>query len=199
MPPLIDRTPIQPIERPVRSEMQPVTFSRTPPAVSLYLENNYHEFVLATDIDWSGINLQLDAQDDTATLILRALARGSTQVDFLKKGVLFLKPLLQKDLASEFGVHPSTISRTIAEKFIQTPQGMFPIKFLCPRNYKGFTPARLKSMIKAIIDAEERARPLSDDAIREKLLEEGADLPRRTVAEYRSKLKIPASHAREKK
>ena len=53
--------------------MQPVTFSRTPPAVSLYLENNYHEFVLATDIDWSGINLQLDAQDDTATLILRAL------------------------------------------------------------------------------------------------------------------------------
>jgi len=73
MPPLIDRTPIQPIERPVRSEMHPVSFSRTPPAVSLYLERNHDEFALATDIDWSGINLQLDAQDDTATLILRAL------------------------------------------------------------------------------------------------------------------------------
>ena len=73
MPPLIDRTPIQPIERPVLSQTQPMSLSRTPPAVSLYLENNYHEFVLATDIDWSGINLQLDAQDDTATLILRAL------------------------------------------------------------------------------------------------------------------------------
>jgi len=59
--------------------MQPMSLSRTPPAVSLYLENNYHEFVLATDIDWSGINLQLDAQDDTATLILRALDASKLQ------------------------------------------------------------------------------------------------------------------------
>ena len=73
MPPLIESTPVQPIERPVWSETQPMSLSRTPPAVSLYLENNYYEFILATDIDWSGISLQLDAQDDTATLILRAL------------------------------------------------------------------------------------------------------------------------------
>jgi len=59
--------------------MQPMSLSRTPPAVSLYLENNYHEFVLATDTDWSGINLQLDAQDDTATLILRALDASKLQ------------------------------------------------------------------------------------------------------------------------
>ena len=75
MPPLIERTPIQPIEGVVPSPTQPMTFSRTPPAVSLYLETakGSDEWVLATDIDWSGINLQLDAQDDTATLILRAL------------------------------------------------------------------------------------------------------------------------------
>jgi hypothetical protein len=73
MPPLIEPTPIQPIERPVRSETQPVSFSRTPPAVSLYLEKDHDEFILATDIDWSTISVQLDAQDDTAMLILRAL------------------------------------------------------------------------------------------------------------------------------
>lgn len=123
----------------------------------------------------------------------------SAQTDFLDKGALFLRPLLQKELANEFGVHPSTISRAIGGKYIQTPKGMFLIKLLCPRSHKGFTPMKLKSLIADAIKGEEGARPLSDEDIKQKLEEEGAEVARRTVAAYREELGFPTSRKRGKK
>jgi RNA polymerase sigma-54 factor len=137
----------------------------------------------------------LQKRHETTSKILEKIKE--TQIDFMKNGAVFLKPLLQKELAGEFGVHPSTISRAIACKYIQTPQGLFQIKFLCPRNLRGFTAYRLKSMISKIVAGEEKA--LSDDEIKSRLVEEGANISRRSVAVYRKELGIPTCRERSKK
>jgi RNA polymerase sigma-54 factor len=122
-----------------------------------------------------------------------------TQAEFLEQGKIFLKPFLQKELASDFDVHPSTISRAISEKYVQTPQGLLPIKFLFPRGHKGFTHAKLKSMIRSIVEGEDKAGPLSDEAIVKSLRSMGADVARRTVNAYRKELGISDSKDRSKK
>jgi len=114
----------------------------------------------------------------------------------LQQGITWLKPLSQKSLADEFGLHPSTISRTVAQKYVQTPQGLFPLKILCPRGPSGLTVVRIKTLLVAMVKNEEKA--LSDKEIAEKLKEHGAKIDRRTVAFYRKELKIPASEERQK-
>jgi len=121
-----------------------------------------------------------------------------SQQNFLDKGIIWLKPLLQKDIAEKVGVHPSTISRAIAEKHVQTPHGLLPIKFLCQRSYKGHTTPRVKSMVAELVKNEDKKNPLSDEDIKNMLVEEGVEIKRRTVAAYREKLKIPSSTERKK-
>ena len=120
------------------------------------------------------------------------------QKDFLEKGEMFLKPLSQKSLADEFGLHPSTISRAIAEKFVQTPQGVYNLKFLCPRGPKGVTASKMKALIAGIIEKEDKQAPLSDEKIMAQMQEIGITLDRRTVAYYREKLKITSAVNRSK-
>ncbi|MBN3032803.1 MAG: RNA polymerase factor sigma-54 [Candidatus Saganbacteria bacterium] len=133
-------------------------------------------------------------RSETLEKIVRKII--GTQADFLARGALWLKPLSQKSLAGEFGLHPSTISRSVAEKYIQTPQGLFPLKFLCPRGPKGLTAARLKALIVGLIGEEDKSRPLSDAELSRRLKEKGADLDRRTVAYYRKELKIATAAER---
>ncbi len=118
------------------------------------------------------------------------------QKEFLDKGLIWLKPLSQKSLADEFGLHPSTISRTVAAKYIQTSHGLFPLKLLCPRGPKGLTAARLKAMILELIEGEDKAAPLSDEQLSRALAGKGAALDRRTVAYYRKELKVPTAAER---
>jgi RNA polymerase sigma-54 factor len=120
----------------------------------------------------------------------------ASQRDFLDQGLIWLKPLSQKSLADEFGLHPSTVSRTVAAKYIQTPHGLFPLKLLCPRGPKGLTAARLKAMIVELINGENKEARLSDEQLSELMKEKGADLDRRTVAYYRKELKIPTAGER---
>ena len=122
----------------------------------------------------------------------------STQNDFLEKGEACLSPLMQKDIADEFGLHPSTISRAIANKYIQTPRGVFQVKFLCPREVKGLTSENIKRKISGIISSENKGKPLSDDDIAARLLQEGIKLKRRTVAGYRKKLGLEIAGKRVK-
>lgn len=119
-----------------------------------------------------------------------------TQEDFLTRGITWLRPLAQKDLADEFGLHPSTISRTVTQKYIQTPQGLFPLKFLCPRGPKGLTVARIKAMLVDIVKKEDKNSPLNDSQITKIMKEQGARIDRRTVAYYRKELKIPTAGER---
>jgi RNA polymerase sigma-54 factor len=125
---------------------------------------------------------------ETLEKIARKIIEG--QKEFLSKGPIWLVPLSQKSLAEEFGLHASTISRTVASKFVQTPQGLFPLKYLCPRGPKGVTTARLKVMIKEIIDNENRAEALTDEQITKLINDRGIAIDRRTTAHYRKGLDI---------
>jgi RNA polymerase sigma-54 factor len=117
----------------------------------------------------------------------------ATQQDFFENGYFMLKPLEQKTLAAQVGVHPSTISRTVSTKFTQTPQGVFPLKTLCPRNFKGHSAIHIKGIIKSII-AEKPAA--SDQEICNILLSKDIEIKRRTVTKYRSELGFYSSYDR---
>ncbi|MFA5839963.1 MAG: RNA polymerase factor sigma-54 [Candidatus Margulisiibacteriota bacterium] len=136
-------------------------------------------------------------RSETLEKIVRKII--DTQQAFFSKGMLWLTPLSQKQLADEFGLHPSTISRTVAEKYIQTPKGLFPLRVLCPRGPKGFTVIKLKSMLEEIIGSEDKKEPLSDKALAEKMHTLGAKIDRRTAAYYRKELNIPTAEDRAKK
>ncbi|MEA3493621.1 MAG: RNA polymerase factor sigma-54 [Candidatus Margulisiibacteriota bacterium] len=127
-------------------------------------------------------------RSETMGKIVRKIVE--TQEDFLSRGITWLNPLAQKDLADGFGLHPSTISRSIAQKYIQTPQGLYQLKFLCPRGPRGMTVARMKSLLVECVKNEAPEDPLSDSQLTEELKKKGAGIDRRTVAYYRKELKI---------
>jgi RNA polymerase sigma-54 factor len=140
-----------------------------------------------------------DFQKRSETLEKIARKIIDAQPEFLAKGKTWLKPLTQKSLADEFGLHPSTISRTVAEKYVQTPHGLFPLRLLCPRGPKGVTADRLKTMIKELIELEDKAAPAGDEQLAELMRAKGADIDRRTVAYYRKELRLPTATERQKK
>lgn len=121
---------------------------------------------------------------------------SETQQPFFERGPIWLKPLLQQEIAEQVGVHPSTISRTVSQKFLQAKSSVFPVKFLCPRRSKGASPPRIQGLIQQIVDREETNGKLSDHQITELLHKEGITIKRRTVAAYRKRLQIPSSYNR---
>ncbi len=120
------------------------------------------------------------------------------QEDFFKEGVEYFRPLLQKDIAQELGLHPSTISRAIAEKYVQTPRGLFSLKYLCPREIKGFSSFEIKSKIKNIIEKEDLKNPFTDAKILALLKSVGMNISKRTVSSFRKELGIKSYKERKK-
>jgi len=135
-------------------------------------------------------------RSETMEKIVRKIVE--TQEEFLSRGMTWLRPLAQKNLADEFGLHPSTISRSIAEKYIQTPQGLYPLKFLCPRGPRGMTVARTKALLVEVVNKEDKTMPLSDSQLTAELKKIGSKIDRRTVAYYRKELKIAPADERTK-
>lgn len=123
------------------------------------------------------------------------------QTPFLDHGIKHLRPLKMADVAERLGVHVSTISRAISGKYIQTPRGIFDIKFFFTggaTKTDGNVEARgsVIQRIKDLIAAEDKRNPLSDIGIVEKLAESGIEISRRTVTKYREAEKIPSSRER---
>ena len=125
------------------------------------------------------------------------------QKDFFNYGIKRLKPLTLKEVAANIGVHESTVSRATSNKYIQTPRGMYPLKFFFSSGLSGaggkdFSSHSIKTYIREMIEAEKPDKPLSDQSLAEMLQKEGIDISRRTVAKYREELSIPASYKRRK-
>jgi RNA polymerase sigma-54 factor len=123
------------------------------------------------------------------------------QKDFLDKGPSALRPLILKDIASEVGIHESTVSRVTSNKYVHTPQGIFELKYffnsgISTSDGDGMASESVKLRIKSLIEAENPRRPLSDQDIVDKLKAEGIQMARRTVAKYRESLKILPSSRR---
>jgi RNA polymerase sigma-54 factor len=125
------------------------------------------------------------------------------QADFLEQGPPGLKVLRMSDLAEEMKCDPSTISRTVADKYVETPHGVFPLRYF----FTGGTSAgngqdtswdSIKTRVSAIVKDEDSANPLNDDQIAAALAKESIKISRRTVAKYRAQLKIPAARQRRK-
>lgn len=123
------------------------------------------------------------------------------QGEFLERGPDYLKPMMIKEIAEEIGVHPSTVSRAVSNKYCHTPQGTYELRFFFTEAVQGVAGNTtslfaVKRMVKKIIDEEDPTKPLTDEHIMERLREEGVDVTRRTVAKYREDLKIPSTHQR---
>ena len=130
-----------------------------------------------------------------------AKAVVEAQREFLERGEQHLKVLRMSDLAARFGCDPSTISRTVDEKYLQTPRGVFPLR----RFFTGGTESgngevlgwdSIKAKVLEIVANEDKRGPLSDDEIVAKLKELGIEIKRRTVAKYRAQLDIPTARQR---
>ena len=125
------------------------------------------------------------------------------QKDFLEKGLKWLKPLTLAEVAEAINVHESTVSRVVSNKFILTPQGLLPLKFFFPKRItdkagRELPSELIKEKISSLIKNEDPRNPLSDAEIVDILSDNGIKLSRRTVAKYRSQLKIPSSHIRKR-
>jgi len=126
------------------------------------------------------------------------------QKDFIEKGIEYIKPLTLIELAQEIGVHESTVGRVVANKYIMTPRGIFPLKYFFHKSLQGVfgeevSSLRVKEKIKKLVENEERKRPLSDIEIMDILARENFKIARRTVAKYRKQLNIQASPIRKRK
>lgn len=123
------------------------------------------------------------------------------QQEFMEDGVEALKPMMIKEVAEEIGVHPSTVSRAVSNKYVHTPQGVFELRFFFSEGVNGpegaGTPLLLlKRKVKKMIEEEDPRKPLTDDAITLLLQSQGINVTRRTVAKYREDMAIPSTHQR---
>jgi len=123
------------------------------------------------------------------------------QRDFMAKGVAYLKPLTMVQVAHVVGVHETTVSRAVSGKYMQTPQGIFEMKYFFTAGIQtasgdGMSNTSVKDMIAEIFKAEDPGTPLSDQEVVRMLKEKGIVIARRTVAKYRTELNILPSNLR---
>jgi RNA polymerase sigma-54 factor len=135
------------------------------------------------------------------TIIKVATSIITFQREFLDRGIEHLRPLVLRDVANDIGMHESTVSRVVNNKYMHTPQGVYEMKYFfhsgISSSYgENVSSVTIKQRIKKIIEAEDTKRPLSDSKIMNMLQREGLVLARRTIAKYREELKIPTSNQR---
>jgi len=126
------------------------------------------------------------------------------QQEFLDVGIEALRPMMIKEVAEEIGVHPSTVSRAVANKYAHTPQGVIELRFFFSEGANGPEGADtplvvLKRIVRKLIEEEDARHPLTDDQLAAMLQGKGIQVTRRTVAKYREDLHIPSTHQRRRR
>jgi RNA polymerase sigma-54 factor len=149
----------------------------------------------------SAIQLIKNIEQRKQTITKVCYAIVGRQRDFLDQGIDQLKPMMIKEVAEEIGVHPSTVSRAVANKYAHTPQGVFELRYFFSESVQGPEGGNtslliLKRRVKKLIEEEDPARPLTDEQITRILQSQGIQVTRRTVAKYREDMKIPSTHQR---
>jgi len=149
----------------------------------------------------SAIQLMKNIEQRNQTMLKVCQSIVDRQNDFLNGGIDHLKPMMIKDVAEEIGVHPSTVSRAVANKYAHTPQGVFELRYFFSEAVQGPSGSAmplliLKRRVKKMIEDEDPAHPLTDEQITARLEAAGIHVTRRTVAKYREDMKIPSTHHR---
>ena len=149
----------------------------------------------------SAIQLIKNIEQRRQTIMKVCYSIVARQQDFLEKGIDQLKPMMIKEVAEEIGVHPSTVSRAVANKYAHTPQGVFELRYFFSESVQGPEGGNtslliLKRRVKKLIEEEDPTRPLTDEQITRILQSQGIQVTRRTVAKYREDMHIPSTHQR---
>ncbi len=149
----------------------------------------------------SAIQLMRNIEQRKNTILRTCEVIVRRQREFLEEGVDALKPMMIKEVAEEIGVHASTVSRAVANKYAHTPQGVFELRFFFTEGVNGPEGAEtplllLKRKVKKMIAEEDSRKPLTDDSIANLLQSQGIAVNRRTVAKYREDMGIPSTHQR---
>jgi RNA polymerase sigma-54 factor len=149
----------------------------------------------------SAMQLIKNIEQRKQTIVKVCYTIVSRQGDFLEKGIDQLKPMMIKEVAEEIGVHPSTVSRAVANKYAHTPQGVFELRYFFSESVNGPEGGNtslliLKRRVKKLIEEEDSARPLTDEQLTRILQSQGIQVTRRTVAKYREDMRIPSTHQR---
>jgi RNA polymerase sigma-54 factor len=149
----------------------------------------------------SAVQLMRNIEQRKNTILRTCEVIVRRQREFMEDGVDALKPMMIKEVAEEIGVHASTVSRAVANKYAHTPQGVFELRFFFSEAVNGPEGAEtplllLKRKVKKMIEEEDSKKPLTDDAIANLLQLQGIAVNRRTVAKYREDMGIPSTHQR---
>lgn len=159
------------------------------------------------------LNKYLNEKYDQANWLIRSIEQRKKtiynvvnsvlnhQIDFIKYGPKYLKTLTLREVAEDVGVHESTVSRSINGKYMQTPRGVYEIKYFFSSgvndiNGEGMSSNSVKTYIKEIVDKEDPYNPYSDQQMVEILSDKGIEISRRTVSKYRESLNILSSSKR---
>ena len=159
------------------------------------------EYIKQKILQGTSIIKSLDQRQETIQKIADVIV--DTQYEFLENGIEALKPLTMRQVADKIDMHETTVSRAVSDKYIQTPQGLFELKYFFSGGYQAESGDLLSSRsvmekIKEIVSEENSSKPYSDDAIAEILKKSGIPVARRTVAKYREETGIPSSRLRRK-
>jgi RNA polymerase sigma-54 factor len=141
----------------------------------------------------------IEQRQRTIERITREIIKAQTA--FFEQGVSQLRPLTMTQIADIVGVHETTVSRAIANKYMQTPHGVFDFKYFFTTGYQADSGASVsntsvKEMLADLVAIEDKSSPLSDQELVAKLADKGLTLARRTVAKYREELGILPSNLR---
>ena len=182
---------------------------------SLRLSQRYRRMLIASDTDRevkeyvkerfrSALQLMRNIAQRKSTILRTCEVIVRRQQDFLDQGIESLRPMMIKEVAEEIGVHPSTVSRAVANKYAHTPQGVIELRFFFTEASNGpegaDTPLLLlKRKVRKLIEDEKADHPLTDEQIAALLQSQGIQLTRRTVAKYREEMNIPSTHQRRRR
>jgi RNA polymerase sigma-54 factor len=182
---------------------------------SLRLSSRYRRMLVAENTDKevkeyvkerfrSAMQLMRNIAQRKSTILRTCEVIVRRQKDFLDQGIEALRPMMIKEVAEEIGVHPSTVSRAVANKYAHTPQGVIELRFFFSEGSNGpegaDTPLLvLKRKVRKLIEDEDVRHPLTDDQLAAMLQAQGIQLTRRTVAKYREDLGIPSTHQRRRR
>jgi RNA polymerase sigma-54 factor len=182
---------------------------------SLRLSQRYRRMLVAENTDKevkdyvkerfrSAMQLMRNIAQRKSTILRTCEVIVRRQQDFLDQGVEALRPMMIKEVAEEIGVHPSTVSRAVANKYAHTPQGVIELRFFFSEGSNGpegaDTPLLvLKRKVRKLIEEEDARHPLTDDQLAAMLGAQGIQLTRRTVAKYREDMSIPSTHQRRRR
>jgi RNA polymerase sigma-54 factor len=152
----------------------------------------------------SALQLMRNIAQRKSTILRTCEVIVRRQQEFLEVGIEALRPMMIKEVAEEIGVHPSTVSRAVANKYAHTPQGVIELRFFFSEGSNGpegaDTPLLvLKRKVRKLIEEENPRHPLTDDQLAAMLQAQGIQLTRRTVAKYREDMNIPSTHQRRKR